>query len=137
MTGTKSYSELTSFDTFLDRYRYLKLGGRIGEETFGFDRYLNQTLYKSPEWRRARDEVIIRDNGCDLGLDGYEIYGKILIHHINPITQRMIQDRDPEIFDLENLICVSHNTHNAIHYGDESLLPILPVERFKGDTKLW
>lgn len=137
MTGTKSYSELTSFSTFLDRYRYLKLGGRIGEETFGFDRYLNQTLYKSPEWRRVRDEVIIRDNGCDLGLDGYEIYGKILIHHINPITQRMIQDRDPEIFDLENLICVSHNTHNAIHYGDESLLPILPVERYKGDTKLW
>ena len=137
MTGTKSYSELISFSTFLDRYRYLKLGGRIGEETFGFDRYLNQALYKSPEWRRARDEVIIRDNGCDLGLDGYEIYDKILIHHINPITRRMIQDRDPEIFDLENLICVSHNTHNAIHYGDESLLPILQVERYKGDTKLW
>lgn len=137
MTGIRSYSELTSFSTFLDRYRYLKLGGRIGEETFGFDRYLNQTLYKSPEWRRVRDEVIIRDNGCDLGLDGYEIYDKILIHHINPITQRMIQDRDSEIFDLENLICVSHNTHNAIHYGDESLLPILPVERYKGDTKLW
>lgn len=134
---SKTYSELIRLPTFLERYRYLKIGGRIGEDTFGYDRYLNQTLYRSAEWKRFRREIIVRDEGCDLGLEGYEIIGSILVHHINPITVRDINNRDPKIFDPENVICVSHNTHNAIHYGDESLLITEPVERTPFDTCPW
>ena len=133
----KSYSELIELPTFIERYRYLKLGGRVGEETFGFDRWLNQKLYKDPEWLRTRDKVIIRDNGCDLGMEGHEIYGKILVHHINPIPKEDILRRDPCLFDPENLICTIKNTHDAIHYGDESLLIIAPTIRTRNDTCPW
>lgn len=133
----KTYSELITIPSFLERYRYLKLGGSIGEETFGFDRYLNQTLYRSPEWKRFRRDMIIRDNGMDLAFDGYEIVGKILVHHINPLTIQDVIRRDPKIFDPENVICTSLNTHNAVHYGDESLLMLEPVVRTKNDTCPW
>lgn len=133
----KTYSELITIPSFLERYRYLKLGGSIGEETFGFDRYLNQTLYRSPEWKRFRRDIIIRDNGMDLAFDGYEIVGKILVHHINPLTIQDVIRRDPKIFDPENVICTSLNTHNAVHYGDESLLMLEPVVRTKNDTCPW
>ena len=133
----KCYSDVILLPTFLERFKYLKIGGRVGEETFGFDRYLNQTLYKSAEWQRFRRDIIIRDNGMDLAFDGYDIGGKILVHHINPITERDIVRRDPKIFDPENVICVSLNTHNAIHYGDESLLMLDPVVRTMHDTCPW
>lgn len=133
----KSYSEVIELPTFLDRYRYLKLGGIIGEDTFGFDRYLNQTLYRSAEWKCFRREIIVRDEGRDLGCDGYEIVGNILVHHINPITIEDVLNRDPKIFDPDNVICVSHNTHNAIHYGDENLLITEPVIRKPNDTCPW
>ena len=133
-----SYSELITLPTFEERYRYLRKFGIVGEETFGSHRYLNQTLYRSPEWRRVRNKVIVRDNGCDLGMEGYEIRDRVYIHHINPISPQDILDRSPVIFDMDNLICVSFNTHQAIHYGDESLLPIISfTERMPGDTKLW
>lgn len=134
---TKSYSELIKLPTFLDRYRYLKIGGKVGAETFGYDRYLNQTLYRSAEWKRFRREIIIRDDGCDMAAEGYGIHGNILVHHINPITLRDVERRDPKIFDMENVICVSLNTHNAIHYGDESLLITEPIIRTKNDTCPW
>ncbi len=133
----KSYSELIALPTFIERYRYLRLGGRVGEETFGFDRWLNQRFYKDPEWLSARDKVIIRDNGCDLGMEGHQIYGKILVHHINPITKEDILRRDRCLFDPENLICTIKNTHDAIHYGDESLLIVAPVARSRNDTCPW
>lgn len=133
----KTYSELITLPTYLERYQYLRIGGRVGEETFGFDRYLNQTLYRSAEWQRFRREMIVRDNGMDMAFDGYDIGGVILLHHINPITERDIVRRDPKIFDPENVICVSLNTHNAIHYGDESLLNLGPVIRTKYDTCPW
>lgn len=133
----KTYTELIQLPTFEERYRYLRLGGVIGEDTFGFDRYLNQLLYTSQEWRSVRNSVIIRDNGCDLGVEGREIYGKVLIHHMNPITVEDIRRREPWIFDPENLITTTLATHNAIHYGDESLLMIAPVERTKNDTCPW
>ena len=134
----KTYSELITLPTFEERFNYLKLEGTVGESTFGFDRCLNQNLYKSQEWKSVRNKVIIRDNGCDLACEGYEIYGKVLIHHINPITVEDIINRNPIIFDLENLITTVHNTHNAIHYGDGSrLIPSTPTERKPGDTKLW
>lgn len=133
----RTYSELIEFETFEERFRYLKLGGRIGESTFGFDRYLNQQFYKSKEWRRIRDSVILRDKGCDLGIEGYEIYGKILIHHMNPISQQDIYKQSKILLNPEYLISVSHNTHQAIHYSDESLLIKAPVERRAGDTCLW
>lgn len=123
--------------TFKERFRYLSLRGQVGRETFGFDRYINQRFYKSAEWRRVRNEVIVRDNGCDLGVDGYEIHGRMLIHHINPIAIEHIQHSDSMLLDPDNLITVTHNTHNAIHYGDESLLPKPIVERRPGDTTLW
>lgn len=133
-----SYSELITLPTFEERYRYLRKSGIVGEETFGSHRYLNQILYTSPEWRSVRNHVIIRDNGCDLGMEGYEIRDRVYIHHINPITEDDILNRTPALFDMENLICVSFNTHQAIHYGDESLLPIISFnERTPGDTKLW
>lgn len=136
-TKIKTYSELIQLPTFIQRYRYLKLPGQVGEDTFGYDRYLNQTLYHSSEWRRFRRYIIIRDNGCDLGCDGYEIAGKIIIHHINPITLKDIEQRNPMILDPENVISTIHNTHNAIHYGDESLLMTEPLIRTKNDTCPW
>ena len=134
----RTYSKLVSLPTFKERYKYLKLDGRVGEDTFGFDRYLNQEFYqRDPRWRRARDEAIIRDNGCDLGVEGYDIRGKILVHHINPITKEDILNRSDLLYDLENLICTTKNTHNAIHYGDENLLITPPPERKKNDTCPW
>jgi hypothetical protein len=140
MTDTgmaRSYSELNRLETFLERYRYLALRGTVGESTFGFDRWANQAFYTSREWRNARHGIIVRDNGCDMGIDGYEIHKGLYIHHLNPITMRQIESGDPCILDPENLITVSHNTHNAIHYGDERMLPRPLVERRPGDTKLW
>ena len=136
-TSIKTYSELITLPTFLERFRYLKLGGLVGKETFGFDRYLNQTLYRSVEWKRFRREMILRDRGMDLACDGYEIVGKIMVHHIDPLTIQDIIRRDPKIFDPENVICTSMNTHNAIHYGDESLLITEPIARTKNDTCPW
>lgn len=133
----KSYSELMKIPTFEERYKYLRLGGQVGEETFGFDRYLNQSFYKSKEWLHIRDIVIVRDNGCDLGIDGLDIYGRILIHHMNPISKIDILERSRLLLDPEYLICVSYNTHNAIHYGDESLLTTGPIVRKINDTCPW
>ena len=133
----RTYSELITIPTFKERFEYLKLNGSVGLETFGHDRYLNQILYNSPEWRRFRPEIIVRDNGCDLACEGYEIFGKILIHHINPITAQDILNRNPKVFDPENVITTVHNTHNAIHYGDENLLITAPIERSRNDTCPW
>jgi hypothetical protein len=133
----KSYEELVKLKTFKERYRYLKLSGRVGEETFGCDRYLNQVFYRSKEWKDFRNKIIIRDNGCDLGIEGMEIHYKLLIHHINPITKRDILERSPMLMDENNVICVSHNTHEAIHYGDESLLIEEYVPRRPNDTCPW
>lgn len=133
----KTYSELIALPTFEDRFEYLQLKGIVGQETFGFDRYLNQILYNSKEWKHLRNEIIVRDNGCDLALEGFEIHGRILIHHINPITIDDVIKRREMVFDPENLICVTHNTHNAIHYGDKSLLITGPIERRANDTCPW
>ena len=133
----KTYSELITFPTFEERYEYLRLKGRVGEETFGFDRYLNQVFYKSKEWRSVRDYVIARDNGCDLGMEGYEIYGQILIHHMNPITKEDILQRRDVLLNPEYLITTVKNTHDAIHYGDVNLLVTAPIERRKNDTCPW
>lgn len=134
---TKTYSELSKLSSFEERYNYLRIGGEVGKETFGFDRYLNQILYQTPEWKEARDKVIIRDNGCDLGIEGREIHSRVLVHHMNPITVDDILSRDPKVFDPEYLIATTHNTHNAIHYGDENLLAKAPIERTKNDTCPW
>lgn len=135
----RSYTELKDILGYEDRFRYLRLDGSVGHDTFGYDRYLNQTLYKSPEWRRVRGLVLTRDNGCDLAHEDYPIPNgyRILIHHINPITVNDILDRNPKVFDLNNLIVVSHRTHEAIHYGDESLLPQQPIVRSPNDTCPW
>lgn len=133
----KTYSELLKLKTFEERFEYLKLDGSVGSETFGFDRYVNQALYRSKEWKKVRNEVIIRDLGCDLGMEGHEIHKRPIIHHMNPITMEQIINRDPIIFDKEGLITVTHKTHNAIHYGDSSQLSSEPTERKPGDTKLW
>lgn len=133
----KSYSELILLPTFKERYEYLRLDCSIGEETFGFDRYINQKFYKSREWKSIRDQVIIRDNGCDLGIEGFEIYGKILIHHMNPILLKDIQTFSKFLLDPEYLICTTLDTHNAIHYGDERLLVTSPIERTRNDTCPW
>lgn len=133
----KTYSELISIQTFEGRYNYLKLRGHIGDETFGFDRWLNQVFYKTKEWLTVRDIVIIRDFGCDLGIEGREIYGRILVHHMNPITKQDILNRSPFVLDPEYLICTSKNTHDAIHYGDESILILDPVNRKPNDTCPW
>ena len=133
----KTYSELITFPTFEKRYRYLRIGGRVGEETFGFDRYLNQEFYRSKEWKSVRDFVIVRDNGCDLGIEGRDILGKILVHHMNPLTMDDILSRSKFLLDPEYLICTVKNTHDAIHYGDESLLIKDPIERRKNDTCPW
>ena len=133
----RTYSELITLPTFIERYRYLKLSGRVGEDTFGFDRYLNQVFYKSKEWRSIRDYVITRDNGCDLGMVGHDIYGRILIHHMNPITADDILKRSDLLLNPEYLICTIKNTHDAIHYSDESLLITDLIERSKNDTCPW
>lgn len=134
----RTYSELIKFNTFEDRYNYLKLSGIVGEETFGWSRYLNQKLYHDERiWKRIRDEVITRDLGCDLGLEGYEILGKIIIHHMNPITKVQIEKNDPMIYDPEYLITVSHNTHNGIHYGKNLETVKVVLERSKNDTCPW
>lgn len=133
----RTYSELITLPTFIERYRYLKLSGRVGEDTFGFDRYLNQVFYQSKEWRSIRDYVITRDNGCDLGISGHEIYGRILIHHMNPITSDDILKRSDLLLNPEYLICTIKNTHDAIHYSDESLLITDPIERSMNDTCPW
>ena len=133
----KRYSELILLPTFEERYKYLQLNGVIGDETFGFDRYINQMFYRSQEWKQVRDYVIVRDNGCDLGIEGHEIRGKILIHHMNPIGIKDIQQVNKILLDPEYLITTMLPTHNAIHYGDESLLVTDPIERSKNDTCPW
>ncbi len=133
----RTYTELMLRDTFLSRFKYLSLGGQIGVATFGFERHLNQDFYASREWKRVRDEAIIRDNGCDLGVPGYEIYDRVLVHHMNPIVIEDLRDFNEDILDPEYLICVSTRTHNAIHFGDERQLPTPMVERRPGDTIGW
>ncbi len=133
----RTYTELIMLPTFEERFQYLKLNGRVGEETFGFDRYLNQVFYNSREWRRLRNEIIVRDHGCDLGIDGREIGGIILIHHMNPISVDDILKRSEFLLNPEYLISTIKNTHDAIHYGDENLLFKAPIERRKNDTCPW
>ena len=133
----RTYSELILLPTFEERFKYLQLNGRVGDDTFGFDRYINQNFYRSAEWKRIRDLVIMRDNGCDLALEGYEIYGRILIHHMNPITVKDVELSTEYLMNPEYLICVTHNTHNAIHYGDEKFINKGPVVRTKNDTCPW
>ena len=133
----RTYTELRRFETFEDRYEYLRLGGEVGQTTFGFDRWLNQQLYSSYQWRRARDQVIVRDEGWDLGVPGFELEIGLLVHHMNPLTPEAIENGEEWIFDPEFLIVTSKRTHNAIHFGDRSLLPRAPVERRPGDTTLW
>ena len=137
MKMTKTYLELIQLDSYDERFEYLKIGGFVGEETFGSDRYLNQALYTSPEWRKFRNRIIVRDNGCEMGLDNLKINKRVIIHHINPITPEDIVNRDPKIFDPNNVVCVSHALHQAIHYGDKNLLPVMPVERTPHDTCPW
>ena len=136
-TNIRTYSELIQLPTFEDRFDYLRLDGVVGKDTFGFDRYLNQQFYRSSEWKRIRNQVIVRDNGCDLGIDDYEIRGRILIHHMNPISIEDLQYMSDLLMNPEYLICVSHRTHNAIHYGDESLIVTAPIERSQNDTCPW
>ena len=136
-TNIKTYSELITLPTFEERFRYLKLNGSVGRETFGFDRYLNQVFYNSKRWKAARDYVIVRDNGCDLAMEGHDICGKIYIHHMNPVTLDDIIHESEFLIDPEYLISTILNTHNAIHYGDESLLITTPIERSKNDTCPW
>lgn len=131
----RTYDELIRLNTFDERYNYLKLNGQVSDITFGFDRYLNQTFYKSKIWLNVRDSIIVRDLGCDLGLDGYEIYGKIIVHHMNPILVDDIINNTEYLLNPNYLICTSHNTHNAIHYGDRS--PNMIRERYSGDTCPW
>lgn len=133
----KNYQDLCRLKTFDERYEYLRLQGVVGQTTFGFERYLNQTFYKSKEWRTVRRDAIVRDEGCDLGIFDRPIQSRIIVHHINPINIEDIENHRDCLFDLNNLICVSENTDRAIHYGDASLLPRLPKERKKGDTLLW
>lgn len=133
----RSYEELSQIESFLERFEYLKLSGSIGKETFGHSRYINQILYHSYEWLEFRDKIIIRDNGCNLGVEGYEIKGSIIIHHINPITIDDILNRNPCVFDMDNAISTDLITHNAIHYGDRDLLILPPMERQKYDTCPW
>lgn len=137
MKNIRTYNELTALATFEERFKYLKLSGVVCEETFGFDRYLNQVFYRSQEWKRLRDSVIIRDNGCDLGVEGHEIWGKIVVHHMNPISIDDIRFSTTYLLNPEYLICVSLPTHNAIHYGDENHLVGAPVERSPNDTCPW
>lgn len=137
MTRIRTYSELRRLNTFKERYDYLRLGGEVGTSTFGFDRWVNQAFYGSQQWRHIRNHVIDRDKGCDLGFEGHDIFEKIIIHHMNPMTVEDIESGSDDILDPEFLISVSHRTHNAIHYGDERMLPQPLVERRPGDTTLW
>jgi hypothetical protein len=134
---TRTYSELRRIETFEERFRYLSLRGRVGESTFGFDRWMNQEFYRSREWKQIRHHVIARDYGCDLGIEGYEIHSGLYIHHMNPMQVSDIAHGDEHILNPEYLITTSHPTHNAIHYGDERLLPRPFEPRRRGDTKLW
>lgn len=133
----RTYAELSTFETFFERYEYLCLKGIVGKETFGFDRYLNQKFYRSAEWKRIRDIIIVRDNGCDLGIKDCEIHGRILIHHMNPILPGDIETNSDYLMNPDYLICTSQPTHNAIHYGDSTLLPKSIVERSANDTCPW
>lgn len=133
----RTYSELSHIHDFEERFRYLALRGSVGHSTFGYDRYMNQRFYTSRQWRQLRHEVIVRDNGSDLGVDGYEIHNKIIIHHMNPMDISDLVHGDDSILDPEFLITTTHRTHNAIHYGDERLLPRPLAARREGDTKLW
>lgn len=135
--NTRTYSELIKLKTFEERFEYLKLDGTVGAQTFGFDRVFNQQFYSSTEWRRIRDHIIVRDNGCDLGIEDRRIYGSIFIHHINPILLNDIQHRTEILLEPEFLICTSFPTHNAIHYGDSNLIAQAPIERSKNDTCPW
>lgn len=133
----RTYSELSTLRSLKDRFDYLRLDGSVGADTFGFDRYVNQRFYKSREWAQVRDYVIARDLGCDLGVSGYPIYGRVLVHHMNPILVKDIEQSSDALLDPEYLVCASHATHNAIHYGDDNLLPKDPVERTMNDTCPW
>lgn len=137
MTMNRYYNELIKIFSFKERFEYLRMDGRPYDPTFGSHRYLNQTLYRSPEWRSVRRKVIIRDNGCDMAHEDYPITGAVYIHHLNPITIEDIQERNPCLFDLNNLVCVSFKTHNAIHFGSKENLPEIFITRSLGDTKLW
>lgn len=137
ITKIRSYSELSKLKTFEERFEYLKLDGAVGADTFGFNRYLREMLHKSPEWKKARRETILRDQGCDLGIEDRVITGRVMVHHMNPVTVEQILNRDPIVYDPEYLISTAHITHNAIHYGDEDLLIKDPIERSKNDTCPW
>lgn len=138
MMGIRTYSEMTKLLTFEDRFRYLMLNGNVSEETFGFDRYLNQRFYTSKEWRQLRNHIIVRDGGCDLGIPDREIFGKVMIHHLNPLSPKDIVNATDFLLNPEYLVCVSHDTHNAIHYGDVSYITsTLTLERKPGDTTPW
>jgi hypothetical protein len=137
MAKIRSYSELCRLRTFEDRFDYLSLEGVVGQSTFGFDRWINQAFYRSRQWKEVREKVIIRDDGCDLGIQGYEIYSDLLVHHMNPLSAEDITDGESWILDPEFLVTTSMQTHNAIHYGDERLLPRGPIIRQPGDTRLW
>lgn len=136
-TRIRTYSELMHLETIEERFKYLALRGGVGDTTFGFDRYINQQFYRSRQWKQIREKVILRDMGCDLAVDGFEIHRQLVIHHMNPMVVDDIAGGDPSILDPEFLITTTHQTHNAIHYGDERLLPRVFVERSRGDTKLW
>ena len=133
----RTYSELIMLPTYEERFRYLKLNGIVGRETFGFDRYLNQIFYNSGEWRSLRNEIIVRDNGCDLGMEGYDIHDRIYIHHMNPLMVRDIVESSEFLLNPEYLICTTFKTHQAVHYGDESFLEYAPIERRPNDTCPW
>lgn len=137
MSKIRTYSDLRQLDSFIDRFHYLSLGGSVGARTFGFDRWINQAFYRSKEWKDTRARVVVRDNGCDLGVQGYDIFADLLVHHMNPLTVDAIEHGESWILDPEFLITTSLNTHNAIHFGDERLLPRGPIERKPGDTTLW
>lgn len=133
----KTYSELIQLPTIQERFDYLNQGSVVGDETFGYDRYLNQKFYNTPEWKRVRRNVIARDEGCDMAHPDYPIGGRVIVHHLNSITPQMILDRDPALFDMDNLVCVSHETHEAITYGSKEMLPEDPIERSPNDTTPW
>lgn len=135
--STRSYSEMMTYSTFEERFEYLSLKAKIAESTFGFERWMNQHFYRSVEWRELRQEIIVRDLGCDLAMEGFEIHERVIIHHIVPMTVEHLEKSDPLCVDPENLITTTHNTHNAIHWGDRSLLRLPPPERRPGDTRFW
>lgn len=133
----RTYRGLVRLKSFEERFEYLKLSGEVADPTFGYNRFFNQSFYHSKEWKQIRDRVILRDNGCDLAMPGYELVGPVYIHHINPITLDILEHEDSSLLDLDNLVCVSFDTHNAIHYGTVRNLPMVPVERKPGDTCPW